>query len=628
MKRFCAADGHLHFLFAEEDDYYLDSLLRLDLKQYLYYCLKREGYRSVFFLNGAKKHLQLDTLELTSMDEFQKAGAKGFKALFAQPFKTRRIKEHGHPLYEAELSGEEWQETLCSLLEKKQSLTTFVVPIGLFFDLYRDEEAAEELAGRMQEYGRRVIFVILAPVCADASMHYLLARDGPFCSRLCPEVLRVVNRAKKVLLYEEMERELTDRFQVWNQMEREELLRMLRWGVLMGGRPWPEEEEILRDAAELIYFWYHSPLFAAELPGLFPEAQERRLSAVSAALQSPEVWRRILEKREELRRNAPEDMSLAKLLRPDYPAAERFHPQRRPGSVLRRLKACPVSRLVGGEGTVRFRQAGARIMRLQEDMQRVYSDAGLYREDEWLEFCLDGLQELEACGARDADAVERILNFLEYLVLKDERQRRPELFLEKAEYYRQIVELSLETVRGRQTIAEYGERAGESREKRDALLSEILRIQRESPELEREAAAAVAGGGFSGEYLALSAKKAELVRLDEECRNAERFAADLAARLSLYGKVIGQLTLSIDKLSEGSLTELSETMRNAAGAVQRKEIARARLYRELEGVMKEQEADAPRTHLEEMSGQEIDEEFARIVRTVLEEPGREKEYHA
>ena len=42
MSGFDAKEGLIHFLFAEPDDYYLESLLKLDLMQFLYYSIKSQ----------------------------------------------------------------------------------------------------------------------------------------------------------------------------------------------------------------------------------------------------------------------------------------------------------------------------------------------------------------------------------------------------------------------------------------------------------------------------------------------------------------------------------------------------------------------------------------------------------
>ena len=59
MRRFDAGDGLCHLVFANEDTYYLDSLLKLNLRQYLYYALKETGYEAVYFLSGEEGNLFL-----------------------------------------------------------------------------------------------------------------------------------------------------------------------------------------------------------------------------------------------------------------------------------------------------------------------------------------------------------------------------------------------------------------------------------------------------------------------------------------------------------------------------------------------------------------------------------------
>ena len=50
MKGFDAKEGLIHFLFAEEDDYYLDCLLKLDLTHFIYYNLRKQNYDGIYFL--------------------------------------------------------------------------------------------------------------------------------------------------------------------------------------------------------------------------------------------------------------------------------------------------------------------------------------------------------------------------------------------------------------------------------------------------------------------------------------------------------------------------------------------------------------------------------------------------
>lgn len=50
MKGFDSKEGLIHFLFAEEDDYYLDCLLKLDLTHFLYHNISKQNYDGIYFL--------------------------------------------------------------------------------------------------------------------------------------------------------------------------------------------------------------------------------------------------------------------------------------------------------------------------------------------------------------------------------------------------------------------------------------------------------------------------------------------------------------------------------------------------------------------------------------------------
>ncbi|MFQ9151278.1 MAG: hypothetical protein ACLR6B_06810 [Blautia sp.] len=50
MEGFRSAAGQLHMLFADEDEYYTDSLVRMDREAYIDYCLQRAGYQGIYFV--------------------------------------------------------------------------------------------------------------------------------------------------------------------------------------------------------------------------------------------------------------------------------------------------------------------------------------------------------------------------------------------------------------------------------------------------------------------------------------------------------------------------------------------------------------------------------------------------
>ena len=51
MERFDSEKGLIHLVFANhEDTYYLDSLVKLNLWQYLYSQLRQQGYKGIYFI--------------------------------------------------------------------------------------------------------------------------------------------------------------------------------------------------------------------------------------------------------------------------------------------------------------------------------------------------------------------------------------------------------------------------------------------------------------------------------------------------------------------------------------------------------------------------------------------------
>ena len=80
MKGFDAKEGLIHFLFAEEDDYYLDCLLKLDLTHFIYYNLRKQNYDGIYFLKqentirtflGSKEEISVYCMDQKSADAFQ-----------------------------------------------------------------------------------------------------------------------------------------------------------------------------------------------------------------------------------------------------------------------------------------------------------------------------------------------------------------------------------------------------------------------------------------------------------------------------------------------------------------------------------------------------------------------------
>lgn len=88
----------LHLVFANDDSYYCDNLLELDLNQYLWWQLHKAGYKTVYFLHGDKNSFAVSSFGDLGAVPYSETGG-GFKRLLQSDTKKfgdwmlQRLKE-------------------------------------------------------------------------------------------------------------------------------------------------------------------------------------------------------------------------------------------------------------------------------------------------------------------------------------------------------------------------------------------------------------------------------------------------------------------------------------------------------------------------------------------------------
>ena len=95
MSAFDSKNGFIQYLFAEEDTYYLDSMTRLDLSDYLYYQLRRRHageYRYVYEISGLAPAFAVKSFDRESFNISAQKTQKGFL------FKSALPEYNGMPL--------------------------------------------------------------------------------------------------------------------------------------------------------------------------------------------------------------------------------------------------------------------------------------------------------------------------------------------------------------------------------------------------------------------------------------------------------------------------------------------------------------------------------------------------
>ena len=650
MKEFQSTDGFLHFLFAEEDKYYLENLVELDFRRDLFYCLKKEKYRGVFFLEprGAQSSLVMEDAASVEIYNQKKLGG-----LFAKNPPAVKESRNGTGFFRVSFPQEADLLTRFHLLLRSgDDRLAFVMSLKDFDRLYRNEQAFHELLGIVRKERRHSILVLTSSLRAGESLDTLTNPDGPLCSELCPVLQKAILREERFQPYEELLQGMEKRVSFWNQMGREQILRLIEreelfhpvepaasyTGNMAENRNLGEALPVSSarhnaNLADFIYAWYHSEELAAVYPGLLSENEEHLMTVLARDLE--DVRKRsalegVVRKLEE--KLQPEERLLS-VLEKGHVFTERFMPRIQKSPELMWLKKISVSRLMGACGEVRVKQTVRDYAHVLRDLRKPYSDAALMADEKWLQECLAVFRTLENRGFADPDTVEKAVDYLEYCVCRDDRYRRPELFREKTDYYRQIIRASLEAG---QTEADYRDLAEQERECSRQLREKMLEVkqaEREAPLASQNLSMALAGQeALHGDTLLANAAKEAVVNISRQRENIQRMMSAKLSRVQIFRSAIQQMELSMSQLSGEDMTDLAQYVQNATDAMARKALLENKLRKEL----KEAEDDFRFTQ-EELQKQRLDnaadlaEEYKRIEAQLAEEdllPGRKQEQAA
>ena len=237
MGRFEAEAGLCHLVFANEDTYYLSSLLQLNLRQYLYYDLKSKGYGAVYFFSG-----ESGSFSVVFPDAVSRSIYEGYEEQTAgQKFKTWLLGRKESP----EDPGTSVPCGDCGSLFRRvlrimkgEKKIAFVFQIETFYSLSDCPELIEKLSQSAgSNYNRGHIFLICAPVTAGGSSRLLTDAHGVFRSPLFPEIQRIFSSYKNVQIYERLREELGQRVCFLNLLDRNSVYYMVLHFLAEQGPP-------------------------------------------------------------------------------------------------------------------------------------------------------------------------------------------------------------------------------------------------------------------------------------------------------------------------------------------------------------------------------------------------------
>lgn len=293
MKGFDSKEGLIHFLFAEEDDYYLDCLLKLDLTHFIYYNLRKQNYDGIYFLKqentirtflGSKEEISVYCMDQKSADAFPvDAGYLG--GMIYKADKTQR----NHRLYGMRGKKEAILIRIQMLMKKDQKYA-FVIPLSMMQTLLRTEAFRDTLRNKVNGKSDNCMIVLAASKAAEDSFVELCAL-AEADDLLFKEIADILRSREKLSFYQNMNLKYGNRMQVWNQMDQNSISNMLRRMLMEGS--FRGDRTRWKNCADLLYIYASDQEMQAELRPFMERESEYSLSAMRRSLDSDKTWNKI-----------------------------------------------------------------------------------------------------------------------------------------------------------------------------------------------------------------------------------------------------------------------------------------------------------------------------------------------
>lgn len=556
MEGFRAAAGQVHMLFADEDEHYTNSLVRLSREQYIDYCLRRAGYQGIYFIEKqltGKGGYQVIMGSPASADAYcyQDPSGGWFFGKKAVPRETE-----GRRIFCRHNSPEEVTGRILFMLKNQGGLSmAFVMGPEVFAELYQDRTAGEQVRNALETV-KNSIFLLVSSMKADESFPIFTERKEVFGETFFREFKKLFEAEGHFRFYEELKNELGEAFHLWNQMKQKELYRMLQY-LWLTERGWQKlPVKTLEQGAEFLYAWCHQPELEAPRGLRLPEKSQRNLGELRKCLRGQaEVFAESLADWNKRRTEQVEG-------RPWYPAFSET-------ADVRRLRQ-GIREIAGPE-----RQSLAwKLGRVTEIMVCPWSD---FRKLErpGLQEMLKKMEELKEENCRSSEMAERVLDYLYYSFRSEGQYDTDEVYQMKCDCHREIVRCTAMVARMekihekrqetlRKNEQEFEDRQRELKEQceRDPLYAEVLRQMKEGT-LEP---------GVATDYrMDISQKKGALVSLQQTIRTEKQYMISGQEEIAVQKNSIEKLDLVLKELmAEKNPTALANIL-NRAGLMLREQ---------------------------------------------------------
>lgn len=258
-------DGMFHFIFGNVDDvYFLDSLLCVDFKKYMYLLLKESGYQYVYFVEGVEKDFRLHILDMSSFALFEKVHKQGGRGVLKSIFKKQTEAE-----YSIEHRFSDVNVPTLSLIElmKSNERIAVVYFVEALNELRTGTEALKGLEKIAQKYAsKHHALIVVASPAAEESKEILVGEDSIFNSDLFP-LHQLYQRRGKIQIY----KQLSDKYgehcvHFLNELEAKELKNLVLYHFMSDMSYYGDDLKYAQNMADYIYMLYHSEVFRNNEP--------------------------------------------------------------------------------------------------------------------------------------------------------------------------------------------------------------------------------------------------------------------------------------------------------------------------------------------------------------------------
>lgn len=549
MGKFSAEYGNIHFLFADNDEYYTESLVKLNLQQYINYCLQREGFTGIYFVQNATDEKVRYVVEMgngQSKDAYYKAKSESSflflgKKSVLEASEEVKINEKiiGTKYYARHLTEESLVNRIHYMMKNRHSKSkyAFVLPLSVFCELYEHEEVRKELQENIQRDNKNTLILLTASMKADESFSILTQNPQIFCSELFPEMKKIFAAEQRFKLYKEIGNELGERYHIFNQLREQEIFRMLQYIRIVDGKEEVEMTERLSDYAFLLYAWYHYPDFGWEREIGLPEKNNHSLEQLGNCLrrENGRIWQQMERWLNDLQKDMQGERSLKELVRNMEPEEKEWHPVFSENSEIRRLR-----RGIRGIADLHNKML---VVKLHQVEQVLREPCCNYEEmqGKGLNRMLKMLEELQSKQLYSDMIAKYILEYLQYSVGKWEQE---DIYKEKCRIYEAIVEYSCMYEELKKINKAYRESQKEYEKEYSLRCEKMEQMQKDDP-LYYELAHR---GEVSIESMKIDRMKERILNLKKAIDNSKALIDKNEMKIMEYEEGIKTLTLAISEL--------------------------------------------------------------------------------